>query len=384
VNTATPADLAYAPLGVVPVINACGIYTDLGGSRLAPPVWRAVEAANRAWAPIPELLDASGRRIAELTGAPAARVVPGASAAIALGVGACIAGHNGELNEQLPAIPASTPREVLMQRGHRYKYARCGLLSGATITEAGLATETSREAFRARLDGPVAAVLHPAHLDARDGMLRLPEVVELAHAANVPVMVDAAYLSYPIELIGGFAQSGADLVCFSAKYFHGPNAGGFVMGRADLVEAIGALDFTRYESGPTLNFGRPFKLDRTTIVATVVAFEEWMVIDHNARWADYARRVAAMRDALADVGALQTAAMEFTLDERLIDGNVNALVVVPPDTPGAVALERELASGPPRIMCVREGTQLVFVVETVDEADDAVIVRRLRELAGGR
>ena len=40
----------YASLGVRRVVNACGIYTDLGGSRLSPAVWAAAEEANAAWA----------------------------------------------------------------------------------------------------------------------------------------------------------------------------------------------------------------------------------------------------------------------------------------------------------------------------------------------
>jgi len=48
-------------LGVKPVINACGIYTDLGGSRLSPGVWAAMEEANRNFVRLTDLLDFSGR-----------------------------------------------------------------------------------------------------------------------------------------------------------------------------------------------------------------------------------------------------------------------------------------------------------------------------------
>src|SRR6266403_1744191 len=67
-------------LGVKPVINACGIYTDLGGSRLSPGVWAAMEEANRNFVRLTDLLDFSGRAQHDGGG-----VTPGAAAAIMLG-----------------------------------------------------------------------------------------------------------------------------------------------------------------------------------------------------------------------------------------------------------------------------------------------------------
>ncbi len=372
---------AYEALGVAPVINACGIYTDLGGSTLSPSIWAALGEVNGRWASIPELLDAGGRRIAALTGAPAARVVPGASAAIALAAGACIAGRDGAINEQLPDAPG-VARGLVMQRGHRYKYARCALLAGAQIVETRDAEGTGAETLRAALfDSGVAALLHPAHLDGHHGTLPLDEVVALAGEAGVPVIVDAAYLSFPTALIADLIGSGADLVCFSAKYFYGPNAGGFLAGRGDLVEAVTGLDFTGYESGRYLTFGRPFKMERTTIVATVLALEEWLAMDHDARWASYARRVLALQAGLADLPALAARPAQFTLDERIIDAPPNALVLRPGSVEQAAALEEALASGTPRILCVREGDEVVLCVETVEESEDATVAARLRAAA---
>jgi D-glucosaminate-6-phosphate ammonia-lyase len=367
----------YERLGVAPVINACGIYTDLGGSCLSESVWEALTEVNASWASIPALLDATGRRIAELVGAEAARVVPGASAAIALSAAACIAGRDGELNEQLPHGTAPR-RDLLMQRGHRYKYGRCALLSGASIVEAGDAEQTTADQLEAAIGPHTAGILLPAHLDGAHGTVPLRTVSEIARRHRVPVIVDAAYLSYPLELLPSFTQAGADLVCFSAKYFWGPNGGGFVAGRADLVAAIVELDFTRYESGPRLTFGRPFKLDRTTIVGTLLALEEWLAMDHEARWASYAQRVAALREALADVPGIGTLARQFTLDERLVEAAPNALVVEPERAGAAAEIERALAGGEPSILCVREGEQLVFAVETIREHHDALVGERIR------
>ena len=89
----------------------------------------------------------------------------------------------------------------------------------------------------------------------------------------MPVLVDAAYMSYPTGLIAKYGQQGADLVCFSAKYFWGPTAAGSSMGAEGLVQRSPQIDFTHFESGDHLIFGRAFKLDRATVVATTLALQ---------------------------------------------------------------------------------------------------------------
>jgi D-glucosaminate-6-phosphate ammonia-lyase len=343
----------YDALGVRRVINACGIYTDLGGSCLSPAVWAAAAEANRTWASVPELLDRAGARIAELVSAEAARVVPGASAGIALSVAACIARGDGAIAEALPRTDAV----VLLQRAHAYKYARCARLAGAQVVEVDSPAEG--------LSLDPVAILHPAHLD--DAGVPLPAVREL----GVPVVVDAAYLSYPLDEPARW--SGADFACFSAKYFRGPNGGGFVAGRRERIEDLAALDFTGYESGRWRTFGRAFKLDRATIAATVAALEEWVGLDHAARWAGYE---AIARD-LAEVfgGALLK---HFTLDERIVDGPINAVVV-----PGAAGLEPLLAAGDPSVRTIADGDDLVLCTETLAPGEVEEIARVWRS-AGAR
>src|SRR5579862_6319252 len=115
-NLATPP--VFAKFKVRPVINACGIYTDLGGSVLSPAVWQAMQEINRGFVRMVELLDRSGEMIASMLGAEAARVVPGASAAITLGTAACIAGRDGKAWEQLPDT-SGLKNQVIIQKAHR-------------------------------------------------------------------------------------------------------------------------------------------------------------------------------------------------------------------------------------------------------------------------
>jgi D-glucosaminate-6-phosphate ammonia-lyase len=370
----------FAHLRVRPVINCSGIYTDLGGSRLSPAVWAAMTEANEWFVDMVELLERSGERIAALLGVEAARVTPGASAAIALGIAACIARGDRARRERLPETDGM-PNEVILQRGHRYKYGRLPLLAGARVVEVGEPDGTEPLEI-ARAIGPrTAAVFLPAHLDGHHGTVPLTDVAALARERGVPVFVDAAYMNDPPALMSSFTTAGAGLVCFSAKYFGGPNGGGFLAGRQDLIDAVAAVDFTRHESGPYLRFGRAFKMDRQIVIATVLALEEWWAMDHAARWDGYRRQVDTMRAALADLRGLTLTPMWFTMDERLIPDRVNCLVVrfAPESGTTAQAVSDRLAAGSPSIRCVVEGDALVIVVETVRDEEVALVAARLRE-----
>jgi L-seryl-tRNA(Ser) seleniumtransferase len=339
----------YESLGVRRVVNACGLYTDLGGSSLGGAAWEAAVEANATWASLDELLVASGERIAALCGAAAARVVPGASAGIALAVGACIARGEGRAMEALPLHSAF----VVMQRGHEYKYARCAKLAGARV-------EFVDDIVGAMERGP-AAVLHPAHLDGVG--VPLETVAAAARSAGVPVVVDAAYMSFPLTDLGRWA-SGGDVACFSAKYFWGPNGGGFVAGRAGLVADVAALDFTGYESGPWLTFGRAWKLDRATVCATVAALEEWFAVDHDARLRGYASLAESLAARVGPRRGARGELRQFTLDERVVDGPVNAVVLRGAGGRAGEVVDA-LAAGTPSVRAMLDGDAIVLCTEAL-------------------
>jgi D-glucosaminate-6-phosphate ammonia-lyase len=369
-------------LGVKPVINACGIYTDLGGSRLSPGVWAAMEDVNRNFLRLTDLLDMSGQHIAKLLGAEGARVTPGAAAAIMLGTAACLAGTEGTKSEQLPDT-SGMKSEVLIQAGHRYKYDRQVSLTGAKLVEVGTANGTRPDQFEQAINERTAMVIHPAHLDGKPGTLGLEEIAAIAHMRGVPVFVDAAYMNYPTDLMAGYLKRGGDLVAISAKYFGGPNAGGFLLGRKDLMPAVANVHFTRYESGKYLKFGRPLKMDRQTIVAVVAALEEWLKTDHGARFANYIRQVALLQAKLKGIPGLELAPMCFTMDERLIPDPVNCLVIkFDKKTAGSTASEAAdaLAAGDPSILAVVEGDRLAVVMDVLEDPEILEIADRLRKI----
>jgi L-seryl-tRNA(Ser) seleniumtransferase len=385
--SATKQDLAAAGavfrhFGVTPVINGCGIYTDLGGSRLSPRVWAAMEEANRSFVRMTDLLDRTGERIAGLLGAEAARVTPGAAAAIMLGTAACMAGTDGTRSQQLPDTTGMRS-EVLIQAGHRYKYDRQTIMTGARLIEIGSANGTRPDQYEAALSERAAMILHPAHLDGKPGTLPLEQVAAIARRRGVPILVDAAYMNYPTGIMGAYLGRGGDLVAISAKYFGGPNAGGFVMGRKDLVAAVANVHFTRYESGQYLKYGRPLKMDRQIVVAVAVALEEWLEADHEARFANYVRQVSLLQSKLAGLRGLTSTAMNFTMDERFIPDPVNCLLIgFDKAAFGLSAAEAAdaLRNGTPSIMTVLEGDKLAVVMDVLEDDEVRLIGDRIREL----
>jgi L-seryl-tRNA(Ser) seleniumtransferase len=371
----------YERLGTKPVINARGIYTDLGGSVLAPAVWAAMEAANQYFADLPELLDATGQTIAGLVGAEAARVTPGASAAIVLACGAVMTGLDGARMEQLPDT-TGLAREIVIQARHRYKYDRMVRMSGAQLVEAGdRAAGTSAEQLAAAIGPGTAAVFVPGHLDGAPGTVALEEVAAIAHDRSVPVLVDAAYLNYPVELMRSFTARGADLAIFSAKYFGGPNVGGFVCGSRPLVQAIAGMDFTGFESGQYLVLGRPFKLDRQLVVAVTVALHDWLTHDHAERFRRYQRLVDMIAGHLDGAPGVQVKPMSFTMSEELVPEPVNCLLVQTGSAARADQIDRRLRDGSPAIYAhLRDGSLIVDVEVLSDEQADIVGTRLAQEL----
>jgi D-glucosaminate-6-phosphate ammonia-lyase len=373
----------FARFGLRPAINACGVYTDLGGSRLTQSVLAGIAEMNSQFVSMPELLDATGQRIAELLDAPAARVTPGAAAAIMLATAAAMAEGDGAKGERLPDS-SGMKNEVLIQAGHRYKYDRQVLMAGARLIEVGSQNGTRPDQMVAAITDKTAMVIHPAHLDGKPGTIALESAAALAHQHGVPVFVDAAYMVYPPSLMGSYLKRGADLVAISSKYFGGPNAGGFVLGGKEQVTGIAAFDFTRYESGRYRKFGRPLKMDRQMVAAVVLALEEWLGCDHAARLVGDERRAAILSERLGGLPGLTLEPKCFTMEERFIDGPpVNCLLVTFDQGQcgmGAAEVARALAEGDPRILAVQEGTRIGFVTDVLSDAEVEAIGRRLRAL----
>lgn len=367
----------YEELGVTPVINARGHNTVLGGSTPSPRVKAAMERAERYYVDMAQLLERSGQIIAELLGAEAAAVTPGAAAALALGTAACITGDDLERMARLPDT-TGLKREVVIQAAHHYAYERATTIVGTTLVEAGDPAGTTAAQLEAALGPATACVLYPAHLEGKPGTLALAEVIAIAHRRGVPVLVDAAGQVYPLAKMTGYTRQGADLVCFGAKYIGAPNSSGILCGRKDLVEPALRQGFIGFETTAERKaFGRPLKLDRQEIIAVVVALQEWMAMDHAARLAELEARLGTIARALEGLPGV-------SLELLRRDGAAPRLlrVAIDPATArrSAAAVIAELWRGRPAIAAGAEQEALLLNAATLWEGDEAVVAGRLRAL----
>ncbi|MEO1994078.1 MAG: selenocysteine synthase, partial [Planctomycetaceae bacterium] len=86
------AQSIYEDFGVLPVINACGTVTRLGGARMPDAVLQAFRDAAQWSVSLEALQVAASGRIADITGSQAGLVTAGAAAGLTLGTAAILTG----------------------------------------------------------------------------------------------------------------------------------------------------------------------------------------------------------------------------------------------------------------------------------------------------
>ena len=126
----------YSRLGVTPVINGIGNKTTLGGSTPSPRAKQAMEEADYYYCSMPELMDRTGERVAELLGVEAAFITSGCASAILHAAAGVMAGPE---KEDLGRLPDTTgmKHEFIFQRKQRYFYDRCYVVPGGTLVVVG-------------------------------------------------------------------------------------------------------------------------------------------------------------------------------------------------------------------------------------------------------
>jgi uncharacterized pyridoxal phosphate-dependent enzyme len=277
----------YQQLGLRRVINGAATLTRLGGSLMPPEVLDAMRDAAGAFVQIDELHAAVGRRIAALTGNEAAYVSSGAAAGMALATAACVAGTDPALRGRLPDT-SGMKNEVIIHRSQRNGYDHAIRQVGVTLVEIGDARAATVAELEAAFSERTAAVFYfgGQHFAAR--ALPLEEVVRVAHARGVPVIIDAAAQIPPISNLWHYTRElGCDLAIFSGgKGLRGPQSSGLVVGRADLVAACAV------NGSPNQGIGRPMKVGKEELVGLLAAIEWSLRQDEPATIADYERQVA--------------------------------------------------------------------------------------------
>lgn len=145
------------------------------------------------------------------------------------------------------------------------------------------------------------------------------------------------------------------------------------------MQSVAGLDFTGYESGVYRIFGRPFKMGRCEVVAVLLALENWLNEDHDARWRSYAERVRMIHESVPDVQGVRAQAAFFTMDERLEDDPINCLALhFSKDAKLSADLVAErLSDGMPSIASIPLNDKLIVAVDAMTDGHAQTIAARL-------
>ena len=261
-----------------PVINCRGTITVIGGSIELPEVSAAKVLANQQHVPLDELMEAAGKRLAELTGAEWGMVSSGCAAAMSHATAACVAGGNPDLHVRLPDLTGFAKDEVIIPGHSRNVYDAAIRAVGVKIIE----VETPEELQLAI--GPKTAMIYIfANARNETGPLTTEVIAKIAKPHNIPVLVDAAAEVLTIPSV--HLQRGATLVAYSGgKIIRGPQSAGLLLGRKDLVQAAWI------HSAPHHGYARAMKVGREEVVGMVTAVESWVKRDHDAEWKAWVSR----------------------------------------------------------------------------------------------
>jgi D-glucosaminate-6-phosphate ammonia-lyase len=361
----------YARFGVTPVINAGGTHTTHGGSMMRPEVREAMSLASESFIDLVELKRATGKYVAEITGAEAGLICSGAAGGLVLATAAVMTGTDATKIAQLPNT-IGLKIEILTQANNPTGYLKCHEYAGAVMTYAGsFSGGATAEELAAAITDSTAGILYTYAYGPARGGLTAPEVSAVAKAAGVPFIVDGAAMLPPASNLNRFIDEGADLVTFSGgKYIGGPQSAGLLAGRADLIEA--ALE----NSGPGMAIGRPQKVGREEMIGMVTALQLFIESDDEARqdaMRARANNLCSRLQGLAGVSA--------TVEQDYESYHVPNVVIVLDG--GEDEIERvwsELHEGSPRIYVAKNHGGLAANMVNVSDGQEDVIADRLIEV----
>ena len=369
----TDAEQAYRRLGVAPIINASGSVTRLGGSRTRPEVLEQMAGTARVMVNIDQLNEKAGEEIARLTGAEAGLVTSGAAGGLLLQAAACIAGNDPVKMQRLPDTEGMK-NEIVMQTMHRFPYDHAYRAAGAKIVEIGDYLFNHPWQLEGAINERTAAVAYLCAPFTSKRVLPLAQVCEIAHAHDVPVIVDAASMLPPRENLHRYLRDGADLVIYSGgKGVRGPQGTGILCGRADLIAAA------RANASPAQFIGRGMKVAKEEVVGLVTALAMFVDEDEEAEMAYYHMLAQRVVDSLAEVPDLN-----ITLEHDGIDYLIpNAVLRLGGNWPGpsAAQVAAALQQGDPPIYLqqLRAPDELMVDPLNLTEAETDEVIRRLRE-----
>ncbi|MDQ1470382.1 MAG: D-glucosaminate-6-phosphate ammonia-lyase, partial [Bryobacterales bacterium] len=254
--TAAALDLGaniYQSIGVKPVVNCRGTFTIITGSQSLPEVKKAMEQASHSYVHMDELMEAVGKRLAELTQAEWGIVTNGCAAALAHATAACITGGDPEKMQRMPDL-SGMKNEVIVPRYARNVYDHAVRMTGVKMIEVDTAAQ-----FEAAVSPRTAMVMIMSGPAAEKGELSIPNACAIARRHNIPVIIDAAAEELTIPNL--HLKNGAHMVAYSGgKCLRGPQAAGLLLGQKDLLQTAWVC------SAPHHAFGRSMKVGKEEVM----------------------------------------------------------------------------------------------------------------------
>jgi L-seryl-tRNA(Ser) seleniumtransferase len=259
-----------------------------------------------------------------------------------------------------------------MFHSQRNGYDQAARQSGARLIEV---TSPAIGEFERALSPRTACVLFFAGANFAMGAPPLAEVIRVAHAHAVPVLVDAAAQIPPISNLRHFTcELGVDAAIFSGgKGLRGPQSSGLVLGRRALVEAC------MLNGPPNHSLGRPMKVGKEELLGMLAAVEWSLAQDEPALLAGYEAMVQRWIDGLQ---GLPGVTVERGYPSEAGQPHGRAIVHLGPDArltrPQLVA---RLWDANPRIAVAEIGADAIALnPQTVEPGEDDLILTALREL----
>jgi L-seryl-tRNA(Ser) seleniumtransferase len=243
------------------------------------------------------------------------------------------------------------------------------------LVEIGLAHATQPWELAAAISPRTVCVLYFAGAHFAAAARPLAEVVEIAHARGVPVLVDAAAQIPPTSNLWYFTRElGADAAIFSGgKGLRGPQSAGLVLGRRELIEACIA------NGPPNHSLGRPMKVGKEELLGMLAAVQWLLDQDEPALLASYEAAVQGWLDGLADLPGVRA---ERSFPSEAGQPHARAIVHFGPPCPlSRDAVVAALWEGEPRVAVGSVGDDAIALnPQTLEPGEAADVLAALRRV----
>ena len=363
----------YTEIGLKRVVNASGRVTVLGVSTFSDRVAEAAREGGQSYVVIEDLMTRAGELISKHTGAEASCPTSCASAAIALTTAALVS--RGRYTEMM-RLPDSTglANQIVLQKGHSINFGApiptMIRLGGGVPVEVGQANEVHPEDIEESINEKTIALLYvKSHHSVQKGMVSIETMRDIAHAHDLPFVMDCA----AEEDFRKYIALGADVVCYSGAKALEATTSGFVTGRRDIIQNVQK----QYHG-----IGRAMKVGKEQIMGLLAALDQYDERDHEA---EVAANVAKVDWLAEHVNAIDGLRAEKIQDEagRAI---FRCRVTFDPACAPAFDMEHvnaQLRGGDPVVWARTEFLNLGkidFDPRPMGEGDKELIVKRLSEI----